>query len=94
MDFGFEIYVCRNRLPLFSISSCGIAIAKSKSDSIPALLSLVIKCDLTSGNPLIATPLIATHLHFKTCSLCRTLVNSFITKRDTLGQEECNGDKD
>jgi hypothetical protein len=82
------IYVCRNRLPLFSISSCGIAIAKSKSDFIPALLSLVIKCDLTSGNPLIAT-----QLHFKTWSLCRILVNSFIM-RDTLGQEECNGDKD
>ena len=88
MDFGFEIYVCRNRLPLFSISSCGIAIAKSKSDSIPALLSLVIKCDLTSGNPLIAT-----QLHFEPCSLRRTLVNSFIM-RDTLWQEECNGDKD
>ncbi len=83
------IYVCRNRLPLFSISSYGIAIAKSKSDSIPALPSLVIKCDLISGNPLIAT-----QLYFKTCSLCRTLVDSFITKRDTLGQEECNGDKD
>jgi len=69
------IHVCRNILPLFSISSCGIAIAKSKSDSIPALLSLVIKCDLTSGNPLIAT-----QLHFKTRSLCRTLVNSFIIR--------------
>ena len=36
-------------MPLFSISSCGIAIAKSKTDSIPALLILVIKCGLTSG---------------------------------------------
>ena len=36
-------------MPSFSISSCGIAIVKSKTDSIPALLSLVIKCGLTSG---------------------------------------------
>ena len=36
-------------MPLFSISSCGIAIAKSKTDSIPALLSLVIRYGLTSG---------------------------------------------
>ncbi len=36
-------------MPLFSISACGIAITKSKTDSIPALLSLVIKSGLTSG---------------------------------------------